>query len=152
MTLVEEAEKMGLLEQQPVGAPSDLWSNRAQAVIDTFRSQRIGAAGLSRKVSHAERDRTVLRHKIVADLMAAGTGKTAAADQARLSPEYVEAGVKIEELQELWEIAMCESEHARMTFEVISMKVRDSYDAHQRATELKGMESTIKARIKELGG
>lgn len=138
--------------KQMLAKTDEHWLSRAKSVIDTFHTQRIHAAKLSRQVSQMERDRTLLRHKMVAELIAAGTAKTAAADQARLSPEYIQAGVVLELKQEEWETAMADAEHARMSFEIITMKVRDAYDAGQRVAELKGMESTLKGRIKELGG
>ncbi|MCP4896870.1 MAG: hypothetical protein GY906_07830 [bacterium] len=153
MTVVEEAAKMEAAKQGLTGMMKpEHWSTRAQAVVDSFHQQRVLAAQLSKAQSDMERDRTAWREKTIADLISKGTNKTAAKDQVRLAPEYVEMSKKIVESQEAWEICMADSEHARMTFEIICMKAKDAYDAHQRLAELKGMEDTLRNRMKELGG
>ena len=59
--------------KQMLAKTDEHWLSRAESVIDTFHTQRIHAAKLSRQVSQMERDRTLLRHQMVAELIAAGT-------------------------------------------------------------------------------
>lgn len=117
-----------------------------------FLGDRLAAAEMSTVITVLESARTALRHRIIERLMG-GTpalSKTAATDQARTSPEYIEASKEIMEAAKKWEILFASAEHQRMLVNIITLEVTRGYERENAKAELMRLDEMIQQRIRTL--
>ena len=94
-----------------------------------------------------------MRHAIVARLMAPPNNLkiTAATDQARLSPEYVELSAQITTKVRQWEEKFTWAEFYRLSVELDRLDIQRSYDKQNAAAELGRLGEMIEQRRRTIG-
>jgi hypothetical protein len=122
----------------------------ADQATNLYRQNRVAAAELSRELTSLEMDRTAMRSRIIKGLMDAGLKVTAATEQARTTPEYVQISKDIVDKSLEWELAFVAAECARMTHQNVTMAQLDTYTQRNTLVELENLRKQIDARIRQV--
>lgn len=113
--------------------------------------ERKRAADMAFEVAKAERARTALRFKITAALIQTGASKTAAADAARIDPEYAKAGEDIDELINRWEHAYADAVGSQNAVSLAIGHMGYQQGGMRARIELKAVQDFVEHHVRSLG-